>query len=194
MRSLKLSLAFVLFVLTGCGPLATPTATPVPTATPTHTPIPPTATPTVTPTPTDTPTATPTHTPTPTLTPTPTHTPTPTNTPSPTPVPPTATPTRRPPTATPTPQSLVTAKLIQTIKLGTGGCNFEVGVTGFPEGERFTITIDRPAPQPDATIPFPLTAIHVGFQTNSPHGDYVVIFKGTQHSAQYVIQWRGTCP
>ncbi len=183
-KPLTIILTVLALLAAACQP-ATPeaTATPLPTSTPR-----PTNTPTATATATNTPTATPTSTPTPTLTPTDTPTPTETATETPTPRPTT------PPTQPPPPAPAVSASLTGTLKLDNGDCVFEVSVVGFPAEENFTITIDRPDPQPDAFVPFPVLSINVGFQPTSPPGDYVVIFQGTQNTARYVIHWTGACP
>ncbi|MBI3241865.1 MAG: hypothetical protein HYZ49_06170 [Chloroflexi bacterium] len=177
-KSLALTLIALVFLVTACQPATPePTATPLPTNT-----LRPTNTPTATATATDTPTATPTHTP--TDTPTPTETATETPTPKPT----------LPPTQPPPPIPAVSASLIRAFKLDNGTCVFEVGVAGFPVEENYTITIDRPDPQPDTSVPFPAPSINVGFQPASPPGDYAVIFQGTQNTARYVIHWTGACP
>lgn len=179
-----LSFLMVSMLVAGCGPgqLFGPTLTPTPT---------PTATPTWTPTPTSTftPTSTPTFTSTftPTFTPTPTATATSTDTPTPKP---TVAPTR---TLAPSPVAQVI--LIRTIKSDTGGCTFVLGLVGFQSDEEVIITIDRPDPQSDSVLPpLPPISLSVGFNPGDPPGNYLVIFKGTQHTAQYTIQWTGACP
>ena len=181
---LTLSLIVLAALTAGCQSIfPTPTPTVTATATATRTPTATaTATHTATATATATKTATPTHTP--TDTPTPTETPTETPTPRPT----------LAPTNTPVPLPAVYAYLSNTLKLDNGGCVFEVGVVGFPADENFTITIDRPDPQPDGFVPLPVQTINVGFPPDGPFGDYGVIFQGTQNTARYVIHWTGACP
>ncbi len=171
--------------IAACQP-ATPEATPTPLPTDTATP-----TATFTATSTHTLTATPTFTSTFTPTATPTDTPTATTTPTDTPTPrPTLAPTN---TSAPAPATQVI--LISTTKLDSGGCVFVLGTVGFQPDETVTITIDRPDPQQDSVLPpLPLINLNVGFNPGDPPGDYAVIFKGTQNTAQYVIHWTGACP
>jgi hypothetical protein len=203
-RTIIVCLLAVSLLLSGCGPgqllgptltpTPTPTLTPTPTSTPTQT-----ATPTPTPTPTSTPTQTPTSTPTPTPTSTPTFTPTSTPTatatPTETPTPkPTIAPTKTP---TPTPTPAIRVDLTKTTKTDTGGCEFYLGSVGFSPDEMITFAIDYPDPHTDFEMPFPVrSSVTFSFvlKPEDVPGDYIVIYRGTQNTAQYVIRWTGACP
>ena len=185
--SQKLNLAIgalLASLFVGCQLLAPePTATPVPTNTGT-----PTATATFTATPTNTPTATPTATATATPTATPTNTPTATATP-------TDTPTPRPtvaPTNTPTPDVLPQIFVRSKSALGEW-CAYSIGVVGFQSDETLVWTMTAPNGEINS---FPgVLGVNQSFifTAQHPSGDYVLTLQGTQHSAQLVINWTGSC-
>jgi hypothetical protein len=95
------------------------------------------------------------------------------------------------------PTPAIRVDLLKTTKTDTGACQFSFGPVGFPPDELVIFAIDRPDPQADFELPEPiptLITLTVGLNPGDPPGDYIVIFRGPQNTAQYVIHWTGVCP